>query len=146
MLRRPQRSTRADTLLPYTRLFRSPSWRPKRPDEPTLPAAQPWGGGSPRSGGGGAAPLRHCPSVSASRCHLPIAARQGRSFYQHGPCRDCLKTGPPPPPLRLGEIQPQLAAPPQHVVGGSRPFARGPRSAARRVGKGVVSTCKSRWS
>src|SRR3546814_17152258 len=27
--------------------------------------------------GGGAATLRHSPSVSASRCHLPIAARQG---------------------------------------------------------------------
>src|SRR3546814_17497625 len=64
-------------------------------------------------------------SVSASRCHLPIAARQGRSFYQHGLCRDCLKTGPQPPHLRLGEMQPQLAAPPPHVVGGSRPFARG---------------------
>ena len=27
--------------------------------------------------GGGAATLRQSPSVSASRCHLPIAARQG---------------------------------------------------------------------
>ena len=28
-------------------------------------------------GGGGAATVRHSPSVSASRCHLPIASRQG---------------------------------------------------------------------
>src|SRR3546814_9793512 len=44
-----------------------------------LPVAQPWGGGPPRSGGGGAATSRHRPSVSASRCHLPIASRQGGS-------------------------------------------------------------------
>src|SRR3546814_6142760 len=44
-----------------------------------LPVAQPWGRGPPRSGGGGAATSRHRPSVSASRCHLPIASRQGGS-------------------------------------------------------------------
>src|SRR3546814_17965670 len=34
-------------------------------------------GTAPVGRGGGAAPSRHCPSVSASRCHLPIASRQG---------------------------------------------------------------------
>src|SRR3546814_17238540 len=47
MIRRPPRSTRTDTLFPYTTLFRSPS-------------------------------------VSASRCHLPIAARQGGSMSAIG--------------------------------------------------------------
>src|SRR3546814_12406421 len=33
MIRRPPRSTRTDTLFPYTTLFRSPVWRAKTPDE-----------------------------------------------------------------------------------------------------------------
>src|SRR3546814_986532 len=37
-------------------------------------------GTAPVGRGGGAATSRHCPSVSASRCHLPIAARQGGSL------------------------------------------------------------------
>src|SRR3546814_5110886 len=38
-------------------------------------------GTAPVGRGGGAAPSRHCPSVSASRCHLPIASRQGGFKY-----------------------------------------------------------------
>src|SRR3546814_8934414 len=32
MIRRPPRSTRTDTLFPYTTLFRFPTWRSARPD------------------------------------------------------------------------------------------------------------------
>src|SRR3546814_3573119 len=41
MIRRPPRSTRTDTLFPYTTLFRSKSFgrfQPKRPSRPTLAA------------------------------------------------------------------------------------------------------------
>src|SRR3546814_18752993 len=37
-------------------------------------------GTAPVGRGGGAATSRHCPSVSASRCHLPLASRQGGSY------------------------------------------------------------------
>src|SRR3546814_9343732 len=45
-----------------------------------LPVAKRWGGGAaPEGRGGEAATSRNCPSVSASRCHLPMPAAQGRS-------------------------------------------------------------------
>src|SRR3546814_18718425 len=37
-------------------------------------------GTAPAGRGGGAATSRHCPSVRAPRCHLPLAARQGGSM------------------------------------------------------------------
>src|SRR3546814_7318093 len=49
-----------------------------------LPAAKPWGGDRSRSEwwrGGDLAPLSS--SVSASRCHLPIASRRGGSLYPY---------------------------------------------------------------
>jgi len=45
-----------------------------------LPVAEPWGGGPPRSGGGGATAGPQSPSVSPADCHLPIAAQQGGSI------------------------------------------------------------------
>ena len=45
-----------------------------------LPVAKPWGGGPPRSGGGGATPSPQSPSVSPADCHLPMAAAQGGSI------------------------------------------------------------------
>src|SRR3546814_14886730 len=49
-------------------------WR--LPSDP--PCREAMGRGTVAAGdGGGAATSRHSPSVSASRCHLPIATRQG---------------------------------------------------------------------
>src|SRR3546814_14088802 len=54
MIRRPPRSTRTDTLFPYTTLFRSPSWRQYRPElchrqRHRRPLCRRAGGGSVRS-------------------------------------------------------------------------------------------------
>src|SRR3546814_19657446 len=38
MIRRPPRSTRTDTLFPYTTLFRSPAWDPRNPLLPSMQA------------------------------------------------------------------------------------------------------------
>src|SRR3546814_12024601 len=62
MIRRPPRSTRTDTLFPYTTLFRSPlALRPAQP--------------VPGQRGGGAAPLGH--GLSAARPLRPRRARRG---------------------------------------------------------------------
>src|SRR3546814_5982930 len=44
MIRRPPRSTRTDTLVPYTTLFRSASWRPPRAPKnaSSWPTARRW--------------------------------------------------------------------------------------------------------
>src|SRR3546814_12443392 len=66
MIRRPPRSTRTDTLFPYTTLFRSArrrrdrAWRPRRGDHPVRPPpaahiARARGRRDPRPCGGGAA-------------------------------------------------------------------------------------------
>src|SRR3546814_9670084 len=84
MLRRTPRSTRTDTLLPYTTLFRSPAparvlfrSAPARPPHPTGAAD---GGGAPaapgdggrarahrRGGGGDPAPRHRRPALAAHR-------------------------------------------------------------------------------
>src|SRR3546814_3800898 len=38
MIRRPPRSTRTDTLFPYTTLFRSHAWQTERGGDPRVPA------------------------------------------------------------------------------------------------------------
>src|SRR3546814_14036895 len=70
MIRRPPRSTRTDTLFPYTTLFRSlpdPGGRPTTP-RPRHPPRPP----SPRSRPG-QVPRARC------RCVLPLASRSRRS-------------------------------------------------------------------
>src|SRR3546814_13550184 len=64
MLRRTPRSTRTDTLLPYTTLFRSPAPArglprdaPARPPHPTGAAD---GGGAPAAPGDGGSAREHC--------------------------------------------------------------------------------------
>src|SRR3546814_5753965 len=55
-------------------------WR--LPSDP--PCREAMGRGTVAAGdGGGAATSRHSPSVSASRCHLPIASRQGGRSEEH---------------------------------------------------------------
>jgi hypothetical protein len=65
----------------------TPRWIPDqvRDDEERniLPAAQPWGGGpSPQAMVEGPQPRVICPSVSASHCHLPMAAPRGGTKRQ----------------------------------------------------------------
>src|SRR3546814_4472225 len=55
MLRRPPRSTRTDTLFPYTTLFRS-CFRPSRPRRPALQAPDCAAAAQSRSGGSQARP------------------------------------------------------------------------------------------
>src|SRR3546814_14096806 len=57
MIRRPPRSTRTDTLFPYTTLFRSPCWAPSHRREPRPPARR--------------TPPRSPPPSTASRTSLP---------------------------------------------------------------------------
>src|SRR3546814_20410134 len=120
MIRRPPRSTRTDTLFPYTTLFRSPS-------------------------------------VSASRCHLPIAARQGGSMSAIGrkppfprpdskprfePCQQLLHRSHR---RRLPSRFQRRHALEQALARGDHPAARRvQRSEERRVGTEGVSPCSSR--
>src|SRR3546814_12583144 len=117
MIRRPPRSTRTDTLFPYTTLFRSKRADPR---EIALPEGE--------VSGAGKMLLRDvqllaiaehrliCLNLSeAARtlpCDLDIAAMDGAK----PPCRKRIRRG------------------------------FDPRSEERRVGKECVSTCRSRWS
>src|SRR3546814_19248532 len=106
MIRRPPRSTRTDTLFPYTTLFRSPDQPGCCPDHrggSERPSAQ-GSGGRPAQGHDGSA---------------------GRDPEQRR--LDGLRRHAEP-----GERQPE------------RRYRR--RSEERRVGKGCVSTCRTRWS
>src|SRR3546814_1420094 len=76
MTRRHPRATRTDTRLPDPTPSRSAEDGGRLPSAP--PFRETMGRGTVAAGdGGGAATSRHSPSVSASRCHLPIASRQG---------------------------------------------------------------------
>src|SRR3546814_2789029 len=61
MIRRPPRSTRTDTLFPYTTLFRSSKRPTDRPS--SLPPYRPV-----HPSMAGAIPLNHCRSISLSLC------------------------------------------------------------------------------
>src|SRR3546814_18786715 len=60
MIRRPPRSTRTDTLFPYTTLFRSPRGSSRKPI-PRCPCASTWRRTLPMS------PPRHAPRCGATR-------------------------------------------------------------------------------
>src|SRR3546814_12390786 len=123
MIRRPPRSTRTDTLFPYTALFRS--FR-----------------------------LRECPvvaSAAASGGALAIFFCHGFAFAIYGVLLGALEFGRWLHARErtvggLGRTAALLAA--QAVIPVVL-FLRMPtssRSDERRVGKGCVSTCRSRWS
>src|SRR3546814_3122097 len=92
MIRRPPRSTRTDTLCPYTTLFRSPRQLPRRSQPARYPVLLDRGSllrrvaGGPDGTGGGAqrparssapAALRRQPAASADhRPHVPHADRR----------------------------------------------------------------------
>src|SRR3546814_19914402 len=91
-----------------------------------------------RTGGRGGVTRRSLRRVAVGRI--------GHILFRHRrPCRNSIQAGGEPPHLRVAEQQPQLAAPPQGIVGGSRPFPFDPPSSKdTRVGKELVSTCKIR--
>src|SRR3546814_11254407 len=123
MLRRPPRSTRTDTLFPYTTLFRSP--------------LRGWGLGL---GANASSELIVIDSKVTGKFTLPgYTVMDASIFYNAEKFRITLKvdnltdedyyTG-------WSTINPQRP----------RSVAAGFRSEERRVGKECVSTCRSRWS
>src|SRR3546814_14159069 len=118
MIRRPPRSTRTDTLFPYTTLFRSPS----------APALQ---GGTAMTGKTLANLFPALVALtSAASIHAQTrdeARTDGKDFATEllGEARDAATTNPDA--ARVPNFDPQ-------------------RSEERRVGKGCVSTCRSGWS
>src|SRR3546814_20188110 len=120
MVRQPPRSTRTDTLLPYTTLFRSPERRRdaravRRHRVPR--AGRPGVAGVPRQAGGRRARQAAQPRLQVE----PHARRLG-------------------PAVVGGRALLRPADRPQGAV-----MSRPPRSEARRVGKVVGSTWRTRW-
>src|SRR3546814_15497292 len=116
MIRRPPRSTRTDTLFPYTTLFRS---------HPLRLGAKLW--------------LALRPPADPLRRRLAPRTDDGRlvalcaGLHRQADERDAHRPG----------HHPQLVLRPRRSTArGELP----PRSEERRVGKECVSTCRSRWS
>src|SRR3546814_12381268 len=128
MIRRPPRSTRTDTLFPYTTLFRSSDadiltvCKEGRPVASVLNlyhrgAVLPyWGGGTQEARGLRANDMMYFALMSHARSRGCTRFDFGRSNV--GPGADQLK---------------------QH-------WGFDPRSEERRVGKECISTCRTRWS
>src|SRR3546814_10970034 len=127
MIRRPPRSTRTDTLFPYTTLFRSDQGAGFQRGEVRLEAAHGTAGGSQ--------------NVEARRHHLgadAVARQHGDVEFHQSDCA----------PLHLGAPGKLPCGRAALLEGGdysrcAAPSAR-PRSDERRVGKERVSTCRSR--
>src|SRR3546814_15528657 len=117
MIRRPPRSTRTDTLVPYTTLFRSR--------------------GGYRARRGAAFRGRLYPRAAAAR----RLGRRSRRGPEDGIGRTAIL---PPRGVRIGH--PHLPWPASRADGVDRLLSRVVRSEERRVGKECVSTCRSRWS
>src|SRR3546814_15346155 len=119
MIRRPPRSTRTDTLFPYTTLFRSSS--DSRSDlfgEPVKPHPA------------GSLAKRSIDDVAPNGA-IPRNAATGSSGQQDAlSYKERLRGAKDPTEERSGEL--------------ARRESR--RSEERRVGKECVSTCRSRWS
>src|SRR3546814_1882284 len=78
MIRRPPRSTRTDTLFPYTTLFRSPisaraRWAAPPAWSPTSSPFRPWPPPSP------------CPCWCCSSCDTPASALDRFALRRHNP-------------------------------------------------------------
>src|SRR3546814_15261503 len=125
MIRRPPRSTRTDTLFPYTTLFRSALDRLQRPHHGGIGVAARGSGGR-----GVIAGLRGGLLRGLRRWHLLCAAPHG-------------------PPAGEGARRPHRAAAGRrpHAAAGHRTPApsTGRSSEERRVGTEGVSTVTSRW-
>src|SRR3546814_14493332 len=119
MIRRPPRSTRTDTLFPYTTLFRSSEQ--EMPDEDDKKTAKP-------AEAAGKAPEGPAGEVSASE--------EGGDADQDAMMAEWEAMA------AEGEAEPEGEAAPEAAA----PAARAARSEARRVGNDCVSTGRSRWS
>src|SRR3546814_19642705 len=140
MIRRPPRSTRTDTLFPYTTLFRSGWSRKKSPQgvaggqsRPDVPRMR-----SPHRAKAERFPPRPAMSGGSSQHHefepRPRAERYlaGRTRFKHLAVEH--------KSFRQFEIDPESAAD-ALILRILQPL----RSEERRVGKGGVNTCKIRW-
>src|SRR3546814_12908060 len=122
MIRRPPRSTRTDTLFPYTTLFRS--------------LARSDGEVAARSADGGAMTRRCGSSTTASRRSPSPWLRHREDYVCHSPTnsdQSPVSRAYPVQVMRSDLSTPSLVQPSL-------------RSEERRVGKECVSTCKSRGS
>src|SRR3546814_13167887 len=132
MIRRPPRSTRTDTLFPYTTLFRSRGAL-RSNAEPLWPRHR--GQSRPQASG-----LVHQGIAGIGRISQP---GQSGARWANGPFHDSgfLRTMAVRPSRLSAVLRP-------FGVGDSVPSAAEVlfRSEERRVGKECVSTCRSRWS
>src|SRR3546814_15887247 len=123
MIRRPPRSTRTDTLCPYTTLFRSifAIWK-----FPSFKAQAELG------------------SAYAARVGCSCRYVQGRTLEScqsdFEPGMEMVSISQDPEKKTITGSVPLLASRSAHYAGSSA------RSEERRVGKECVSTCRSRWS
>src|SRR3546814_19421112 len=120
MIRRPPRSTRTDTLFPYTTLFRS------------------WFLGS--ESGPATADMLFGDAPPSARLPVSFPQQSGQApyHYDHKPTGRPNPAGKPPEPYKAhfrGILNKALY-----------PFGYGLRSEERRGGNGFVSTCRYRWS
>src|SRR3546814_13337627 len=133
MLLRPPRSTRTDTLFPYTTLFRSElARRVVAAGDAAHEAAQQLG----RQVVDAVEPE----VLEGLQRHRLAAARQPADDQQDGLAVVFRRLAHGLPRSRKWECRAMNAA------AGSPPFARRMRSEERRVGQECVSTCGSRWS
>src|SRR3546814_13805889 len=114
MIRRPPRSTRTDTLFPYTTLFRAPNLY--------LLCV----------GGGRAGRTAQRRRTSALSLWAQRSGHQGQSNWYGTPSERCVN----------GDNVRQVDS----YAGERKRHDLAVRSEERRVGKGCVSTCRSRWS
>src|SRR3546814_13886571 len=126
MIRRPPRSTRTDTLFPYTTLFRSGDHAAGDKNEPRH------GRKDLLNGRGTAQAVESHPAENISA---------GRFCRRPKPPVISWRAVPAPEPERLPVLPLRRLLPPA-----DRRLRARARSEERRVGKECVSTCRSRWS
>src|SRR3546814_14434239 len=125
MIRRPPRSTRTDTLFPYTTLFRSARTCP-----------------STLSVFGRAGITRTAPPKDESPNDVPCGPRSTSIRSISTSLMSTLVLAATPPAFVIGVSQKYVAT----VVPDETFWTDGAQMEARLVGKECVGTCKSRWS
>src|SRR3546814_1443639 len=141
MIRRPPRSTRTDTLFPYTTLFRSRVRGRRKPGRVHLPpdrapvanAAAPPGAAFRRRRSGKCADLFAGNFPAGSSLALcPLGTRAWLSSAQFSPCRKLDRRGPRRQSLCSGGLTP--SGPVARMRGGNRPLS----GCIARVGSGAI--------
>src|SRR3546814_15048871 len=134
MIRRPPRSTRTDTLFPYTTLFRSPLQLQLRAVEPCQRRD------------------RHVAAAVQRAVHraLGLDAGAGMRVVEHRAKRDgariVVAAFDRDRALRRRRQPVRRIEPSADALAEAQPLQSGAESEERRVGKEWVSTCRSRWS